>query len=85
MQEFTDEYEEYYGDEPEGVWAKCDKCDTLMEYSSRLEKFRCPCCGKEIDEDEYEEYYDDDNPPFGCSACGGPYPLCKEGCNMFDD
>lgn len=85
MQEFTDEYEEYYGDEPEGVWAECDECDTLMEYSSHLGKFRCPCCGKEIDEDEYEERYDDDNLPFCCSACGGPYPLCKEGCNMFDD
>ena len=29
MQEFTNEYEEYYGDEPEGVWAKCDKCDII--------------------------------------------------------
>ncbi len=23
--------------------------------------------------------------PVGCRACGGPYPECKAGCNLFDD
>ena len=23
--------------------------------------------------------------PAGCTACGGPYPLCKDGCPIFDD
>ena len=23
--------------------------------------------------------------PVGCTACGGPYPLCKDGCPLFDD
>lgn len=23
--------------------------------------------------------------PKGCAACGGPYPLCKNGCPVFDD
>ena len=23
--------------------------------------------------------------PVGCTACGGPYPMCKESCPMFDD
>lgn len=23
--------------------------------------------------------------PVGCQACGGPYPLCKDGCPLFDD
>lgn len=23
--------------------------------------------------------------PFGCRACGGPYPMCKSSCPMFDD
>lgn len=23
--------------------------------------------------------------PEGCQACGGPYPLCRDGCNAFDD
>ena len=22
--------------------------------------------------------------PVGCEACGGPYPLCKDSCNLFD-
>lgn len=25
------------------------------------------------------------NIPSGCNACGGPYPLCKMGCPIFDD
>ena len=23
--------------------------------------------------------------PYGCRACGGPYPMCKSSCPMFDD
>lgn len=23
--------------------------------------------------------------PSACKACGGPYPLCKDGCALFDD
>jgi len=23
--------------------------------------------------------------PAGCAACGGPYPMCKTSCPMFDD
>lgn len=23
--------------------------------------------------------------PKGCEACGGPYPLCRDGCSAFDD
>lgn len=30
----------------------------------------------------YESVYSD--VPVGCSACGGEYPNCKEGCPMFD-
>lgn len=22
--------------------------------------------------------------PNGCKACGGPYPMCKDSCNIFD-
>lgn len=34
-----------------------------------------------------EEYYDlhPEDLPEACSACGGPYPLCMDGCNLFDD
>ena len=23
--------------------------------------------------------------PKCCEACGGPYPMCKDGCSLFDD
>lgn len=23
--------------------------------------------------------------PSGCAACGGPYPMCTDGCPLFDD
>lgn len=23
--------------------------------------------------------------PWGCQCCGGPYPLCRDGCSAFDD
>lgn len=23
--------------------------------------------------------------PWGCERCGGPYPLCRDGCSAFDD
>lgn len=23
--------------------------------------------------------------PVGCRECGGPYPLCRDGCDAFDD
>lgn len=49
------------------------------------------------DEPEQDDEFDD-NPgyisrkkeytgyvPAGCSACGGPYPMCKMGCPIFDD
>ncbi|MDE6019787.1 MAG: hypothetical protein K2H01_02140 [Ruminococcus sp.] len=29
---------------------------------------------------EYKGYV-----PIGCSACGGPYPMCRDGCPIFDD
>lgn len=28
---------------------------------------------------------DEEDIPEGCAACGGPYPLCKDGCPIFDD
>ncbi|MDR2774890.1 MAG: hypothetical protein LBC19_09140 [Tannerella sp.] len=75
---------ELFDDTPEGPWAECLECDTLMEYSRNLERFRCPMCGKEIAEEDYEESCDG-SPPFGCRACGGPYPHCMTSCRLFDD
>lgn len=31
--------------------------------------------------DEYDPSYI----PEGCRACGGDYPLCRQGCPMYDD
>lgn len=28
---------------------------------------------------------EDDGIPEGCSACGGDYPNCMDGCPLFDD
>lgn len=36
----------------------------------------------DFDEEEYEEAM---GIPFGCAACGGDYPLCRQGCGLFDD
>lgn len=27
---------------------------------------------------------DEDEVPSCCETCGGPYPLCKDSCNLFD-
>jgi len=76
-----EEYEELYGDEFEGHSPMCRECDTVMEYSAKLERFKCPMCDKEIEEDDLEDYSD---VPFGCQTCGGPYPSCTTSCKMFD-
>ena len=39
------------------------------------------------DPKKYEHLYqwDGKKTPKGCAACGGPYPLCRAGCPVFDD
>lgn len=37
---------------------------------------------EEFDEEEYEEAT---GIPYGCAACGGDYPWCRQGCSLFDD
>lgn len=37
----------------------------------------------EVYDNEY--YKEKEEVPEGCKACGGNYPYCKSGCNMFDD
>ena len=32
-----------------------------------------------------KRHYREVSKPVGCTACGGPYPLCKDGCPLFDD
>ncbi|MBO4579336.1 MAG: hypothetical protein J5715_04185 [Clostridiales bacterium] len=69
----------------DGMWTRytmCSKC------GHRMRRFKdewglwdgmtytCDFCRNEDDEEGVPE---------GCQACGGPYPNCIEGCNMFDD
>ncbi|GHU53544.1 hypothetical protein AGMMS49975_11880 [Clostridia bacterium] len=76
--------EDEYNDElPDEMLLICHSCDVVMDYSAKLERFKCSCCGEEVAEDDYYEY--DGGTPFGCRACGGPYPQCMTSCKMFDD
>lgn len=65
---------------------------------STCDVYTCPSCGYMFygedyelnDDDEDSEWdsivlqaYDDDVPPKGCRACGGPYPQCKSSCGLF--
>ena len=85
--------------------AICNKCGALMDQTDYPETgyaiFKCPSCGWQIEEEDYEyddgdpepkewtdqmkNMFDDDIPPEGCIACGGPYPHCKTSCKLFDD
>lgn len=64
---------------------RCPECGEPMAYSSSQCLYKCPECGYEMDEDDYEPDADEDGVPFGCQACGGPYPQCKTSCTLFDD
>ena len=66
--------------------------------SNRKLKKKCPCCGDFLHNKDgdvvclkcgYEDLYyyirrAEDEVPFCCEACGGPYPSCKVSCNLFD-
>lgn len=70
----------------------CDECDAYLNdqpgFTTVTGEWICTECGavNDVTEDNirYDECSDDDIPE-GCSACGGPYPNCKDSCPMFDD
>ena len=66
----------------------CKECGALMDMDDK-DQLICPSCGYSVEHDvyDYDEYFDDsdEEPPFGCKACGGPYPQCKTSCKLFDD
>lgn len=74
---------EYDEDEEQVVCTCCDQfsCDPdKVDYSIRIYKT--------IQENERfmkEWEREDDEPPEGCLACGGPYPDCISSCTVFDD
>ena len=66
-----------------GEFPDCPQCGEKMGYSYLQSTFKCPGCGYVMDEDDWH-YKDDSEVPFGCEACGGPYPYCKDSCALFD-
>lgn len=83
-------YEESYNDIPDysGYCPGCPICGTTMGFNYVKAEFKCPNCKHIMDESDwdYEFIYDDpDNPPYGCEACGGPWPHCKSSCKLFDE
>lgn len=66
----------------------CPECGTTMGYNYILSEYKCPNCGYTADEydrlDDDDGDEDDDTKPFGCRACGGPWPDCKTSCNLYN-
>jgi hypothetical protein len=66
----------------------CINCESLMDLNDD-DQLVCKTCGHTINHDDYdyEEYFEecDEDVPYGCAACGGPYPQCKTSCKLFDD
>ena len=71
----------------------CKKCDSIMDCETTIEigdVYTCPFCGwgffgEGADYEEFESYERDSvDVPDGCLGCGGPYPLCKSSCRMFE-
>lgn len=78
--------EKDYNDIPDysGFCPDCPMCGSTMGYSYAKEEFKCPNCGYTMDELDWARD-DSDDILFGCQACGGPYPDCRESCSMYSD
>ena len=68
--------EDYYGD-----WI-CPECATKVREETAYHQL------ERENESWAKEWLGSDNEfgsdvPEGCVACGGPYPECKSGCNLF--
>lgn len=79
----------------------CDECDDYLNdqpgFTTVFGTWTCTACGaindvtedNIIDEDDgfYNEDldYNDIDIPFGCRACGGDYPNCRDSCPLYDD
>lgn len=79
-----------YNDIPDysGYCPDCPECGSEMRYSYNKSEFKCFDCGLIMDEDDWDFEHDEVNadiPPYGCRACGGPWPNCKTSCKLFDD
>ena len=63
----------------------CPECyePIFMDPDTRI--WHCDNCGFEINDDDFDIYSEDSDVPGVCEACGGPYPMCRESCKIFDD
>ena len=80
--------ESEYNDIPDwsGYCPDCPKCGETMGYCYHKSEFKCPSCGYIMDEYDWERDDEKENDiPWGCKVCGGPYPQCKTSCKLFDD
>lgn len=68
-----------------GYCPDCPECFETMRYNALTGEFKCPGCGYIMDEYDWDYEADEDEVPFGCRTCGGPYPDCKTSCKLFDD
>lgn len=77
-----------YDDVPDytGYCPDCPKCGATMGYNFYISEFKCPDCGYTMDEYDWDrdEEEDPDRKPYGCRACGGPWPDCKTSCNLYN-
>lgn len=53
-------------------FGQCSSCGAFYEDDSWVKPSTRPRSGKK-------------SVPTVCEDCGGPYPLCKDGCAIFDD
>ena len=76
-----------YNDIPDylGYLPDCPYCGETMKYSYCRSEFKCPNCNSIIDEDDLDLDDSDDDKPWVCEQCGGPYPSCTTSCKMFDE
>ncbi len=87
-------YEDRYEDTPDfGGVPDCPECGATMGYSYMKSEYKCPECGfkggwgeiKALGGFDNEDEPDEEEMPFVCRTCGGPWPDCRTSCKMFDD
>ena len=82
-------HEETYSDIPDwaGGCPDCPHCGVTMGYSYLKSEFKCPECGYTMDEGEWDGNGepDEDEKPYACVTCGGPWPDCRSACKLFDN
>lgn len=64
----------------------CGSSDVQLHWSGS--KFKCNSCHKWFDNPRWHPMVEEESgrKPQGCEACGNDmYPMCKSGCNMFQD